>query len=148
MDPLNYPRATPVRQHGDDRRLAWLEVLGDLLPGDLNVTTVYPGAKLGWHRHWHQDDYMLVVAGTLKVGCWREIDIGPEDEVGRDLIWTTLDARHPQTYRIPAGWWHGYMALGGEATIITYITQHYNPDDEARMPMVHTPEMVWDTVPR
>ena len=143
MDALIRPTATPVRQHGDDRRLAWLEILGDLLPGDLTVTTVYPGAKLGWHRHWHQDDYMLVVAGTLKVGCWRDVETDIEGMAERDVVWRTLDARHPETYRIPADWWHGYCAIGGEATALTYITQRYTPADEARMSPTLTPDIVW-----
>jgi hypothetical protein len=61
-----------IKISADDRRTAWLEVFkGSNMPGDLTVTWVEPGAILAWHRHEHQDDWMLVVEGTLKVGLWR-----------------------------------------------------------------------------
>ena len=131
------PELTPIRMHGDDRRLVWLELLGSLLPGDLSVTWVYPGATLAWHRHEHQDDYMVVLRGVLKVGMWapQAVDevMWPGDPE-KVVQWETLDEHHPRLLRIPAYWWHGYQNLGSEpALVLTYITQHYNPKDEHRM---------------
>lgn len=148
------PALSPIRAHSDDRRTAWLELLGPLLPGDLSVTWVHRDAILGWHRHEKQDDYMTVTAGALKVGCWmRYLDAfpGSPDESspgdGQLIRWFTLDARNPQMLRIPAGWWHGYQSIGDEAAcVVTYITRHYDPQDEGRCPIFHGPDFV--RVPR
>lgn len=151
---MREPALSPIRAHSDDRRTAWLETLGDELPGDLTITWVHPDAILGWHRHEKQDDLMVCVQGVLKVGCWMnylDAHPGSPDEsspgTGQYIRWITLDARNPQMLRIPAGWWHGYQSIGDEsACVVTYITQHYNPQDEFRTPIFNGPDFV--RVPR
>lgn len=107
--------------------MVWLELFDPAFKdGNLNVTWVQPGAILGWHRHQHQDDYMVVLDGTLRVGQWRE--------GASDLFWTTLSGHHPAELQIPRGWWHGYQNIGDrEALVLTWITQPYNPKDEERL---------------
>ena len=136
---MSDPTLTPIRAHSDDRRTAWLELLGPLLPGDLTVTWVHPDAILGWHQHHHQDDYMVVVAGVLKVGTWEECYMGPgelEPYAATGPRWFTLDARNPQVLHIPKGQWHGYQSIGdASACVVTYTSQHYDPSDEYRKPV-------------
>ena len=36
--------------------------------GDINVSIIEPGAAALWHRHMEQDDYQIVIKGSLKVG--------------------------------------------------------------------------------
>ena len=36
--------------------------------GDINVSIIEPGAVALWHRHMKQDDYQIVIKGSLKVG--------------------------------------------------------------------------------
>jgi len=117
-----------VKIHTDDRRCAWLEVFHDALPqGQLNVTTVWPGAILAWHRHEKQDDAMLVIHGTLKVGMW-----WPNH--AHQVAWTTLTHLDPQEYWIPRGAWHGYQNIGSDpAVVLTWINQPYDHTDEYRM---------------
>lgn len=117
-----------MKIHTDDRRCAWLEIFRDALPhGQLNVTTVWPGAILGWHRHEKQDDSMLVIRGMLKVGMWWPNR--PES-----VAWTTLTDLDPREYWIPRGAWHGYQNIGPDpAILLTWINQPYTPSDEQRM---------------
>ncbi len=128
--------------HSDDRRTVWADVLAEArLPGDLNVTWVEPGALLAWHRHEQQDDWMLVVEGTLKVGMW--VDGDPES-----IEWQVLTDRNPEPLFIPRGEWHGYQNIGpGRACVITYITQPYNPSDELRLDPRHVP-ISWERIAR
>jgi len=146
----------PIRVHADDRRTAWLDgFAGAGLPGDLNVTWVEPGAILAWHRHEQQDDWMLVVEGTLKVGFWRGQQDAPfpgmvttPQWVVDEARWEVLTDRDPKTLVIERGWWHGYQNIGpGRACVITYITQHYTPQDEFRL-APHLVPLFWDRVAR
>lgn len=117
-----------MRIHVDDRRCAWVDVFADALPhGQLNVTTIWPGAILAWHRHEQQDDRMLVIRGSLKVGVW-----WPDHP--EQVAWTVLTELHPDEYYIPRGAWHGYQNLGTDpAIVLTWINQPYNPKDELRL---------------
>jgi len=36
--------------------------------GQVDISIIYPGTRIFWHRHRHQNDYMLVVKGSLRVG--------------------------------------------------------------------------------
>lgn len=163
-----------MRSHSDDRRTVWLELFKDALPtGNLNLTWVQPGAILAWHRHQRQDDHMLVIQGTLKVGRWQEAGrlegwtppgpyipgrvyvvpdgkrIGSSPEyLYKNLDWTVLSEHDPKELKIERGLWHGYQNIGvGEALVLTWITQPYDPTDEERL----SPEAVnisWERVAR
>lgn len=127
-----------MKIHTDDRRCAWLEVFKDALPdGQLNVTTVWPGAILAWHRHEHQDDRMLVISGTLKVGIWWPGK--PED-----VIWEVLTPLDPRECLIPRGAWHGYQNIGHEpAVALSWLNQPYNAKDEHRLHPHHPDTPSW-----
>lgn len=133
----------------DDRRTAWLEVFkGSNMPGDLTVTWVEPGAILAWHRHEQQDDWMLVVEGTLKVGAWRRTGDYPDGAWAYEQQWEVLTDRDPKPLVIQRGWWHGYQNIGpGRACVVTYITRNWSPDDEFRLDPGSIP-ITFDRTPR
>ena len=56
------------RFHMDDRGIRYCDIFPEIEKGDINVSVIEPGAAALWHRHEHQDDYQLVVKGSLKVG--------------------------------------------------------------------------------
>ena len=56
------------RFHMDDRGIRYCDVFPDIEKGDINISIIEPGAAALWHRHAHQDDYQLVIKGSLKVG--------------------------------------------------------------------------------
>lgn len=137
----------------DDRRTAWLEVFkGSNMPGDLTVTWIEPGAILAWHRHEQQEDWMLVLEGTLKVGAWRGHEeksfLDDMEWVVDEVQWEALTDRAPKPLVIRRGWWHGYQNIGpGRACVLTYITQPYNPQDEFRLSPSEVP-LRWERVAR
>ena len=56
------------RFHMDDRGIRYCDIFPEIEKGDINVSIIEPGAAALWHRHMHQDDYQIVVKGSLKVG--------------------------------------------------------------------------------
>ena len=56
-----------LRQYDDDRANRLCDVVPEL-KGDINISYVYPGSTMLWHRHRWQSDYQLVVRGSLKIG--------------------------------------------------------------------------------
>lgn len=116
-------RAPRVNIHGDERRLGIFNIFGDATPGQVNIVRLYPDQLCGWHRHLRQTDYYFCVAGVVKVGL--AADLGPSQFV-------VLDARNPEVLEVPKGTWHGYIAIGGEATLLQYLDHKYDPTDEER----------------
>ena len=58
------------RFHMDDRGIRYCDIFPEIEKGDINISIIEPGAAALWHRHTHQDDYQLVVKGSLKVGVF------------------------------------------------------------------------------
>ena len=56
------------RFHMDDRGIRYCDIFPEIEKGDINVSIIEPGAAALWHRHMHQDDYQIVIKGSLKVG--------------------------------------------------------------------------------
>lgn len=116
------------RKHDDDRRRSVNDVFNTPKTfGDLNISYIYPGRTVAWHRHLKQLDYWFVIKGSLKVGLY--------DESQKKLMWVYLHERERKTLRIPPGIWHGWKNISGEEAILMYwITKKYDPEkpDEQR----------------
>jgi len=56
------------RFHMDDRGIRYCDICPKIEKGDINVSIIEPGAAALWHRHMEQDDYQIVIKGSLKVG--------------------------------------------------------------------------------
>jgi len=56
------------RFHMDDRGTRYCDIFPEIEKGDINVSIIEPGAAALWHRHMKQDDYQIVIKGSLKVG--------------------------------------------------------------------------------
>ena len=138
--------------HVDDRRLFYGNIFPDAgLAGDLNVVVLQPGALIAWHRHQHQTDYLFCVKGSVKVGMHGTVTA--KNQQGEILgvthlapFFTILHERHNEVCTIEPDTWHGYMNLSdGESILLSYNTQHFNPEDEERrMPDPNE----WKTAPR
>lgn len=156
-----------MKVHSDDRRTAFLEIFATAFKdGDLTATWIEPGAILGWHRHQHQDDHMLVLVGSLKIGTWVQGEPLVDNYPGKTLIsdhtihgfvgnqpifdlqWTVLTDHAPRELVIPRGKWHGYQNIGHDrCLVLTWITQKYDPSDEERLSPASVP-ISWERIPR
>ena len=129
-------RRARVRTHIDDRRLFY----GAIFPtdhGDVNVIHLYGGALSAWHRHQRQTDWFFCTRGRVKIG-W----IGEDWDGG----WIILDERQPGPVPIVPRTWHGYQAFDGDATLVMWASEHYDPTDEERKSIADM-GVAWDRVP-
>lgn len=144
-----------MHTYADDRGRSVMSLLDHVgeLPGQFNASVMYAGAVKAWHRHARQDDHWMVLSGALKIGLFNSeervmtatlrlagptpgadkvatVEIGPNQ--GRPIF---LSEHRPGVLHIPAGLWHGGVAVGGrEALLLYYVTQKYDPQrpDEER----------------
>ena len=136
----------------DDRGRSFMSIFDHLeFKGQFNSSVMYSGAVKAWHRHFRQDDHWVVMSGNLKIGLYnstsgplvaklmlattipsqeREIQLTIEQDSGKAVF---LGEHQPGILRIPAGLWHGGVAVGGDALLLYYVTRKYdptNPDEE------------------
>ena len=67
------------RFHMDDRGVRYCDIFPEIEKGDINVSIIEPGAAALWHRHKNQDDYQIVIKGSLKVGLCNAPYMGADD---------------------------------------------------------------------
>jgi dTDP-4-dehydrorhamnose 3,5-epimerase len=136
----------------DDRGRSMMSIFDHLgLPGQINVGVMYANVVKAWHRHAKQDDHWCVLSGNLKIGLFNTENkaITAELLVSGTASSTVLEIpansgkavflgeHRPGVLRIPAGLWHGAVAVGGrDATLLYYVTNRYDPanPDEERFP--------------
>ncbi len=145
-----------MHTYSDDRGFSLMSIFDHLaeLPGQFNVSTMYAGAIKAWHRHQRQDDHWVVVTGDIKVGLFNTEERpltaelllagpqpGTEQRRGLEIAPESGQAVHlgehrPGVLRIPAGLWHGGVAIGGrDAVLLYYVTRKYDaakPDEERK----------------
>lgn len=137
----------------DDRGRSAMSILDHVgsLPGQFNACTMYAGAVKAWHRHALQDDYWIPLSGDLKIGLFNttnstmttELRLAGADAGGETVVEIVLPQycgkavylgeHRPGVLRIPAGMWHGGVAVGGDALQLYHVTRKYdpaNPDEE------------------
>jgi len=98
----------------------------DLYPhidGQITVSIVEPHQFSGWHSHALQYDIFFVASGNLKIGI-----ISPDGKVTEVF----LSSDRPETVFIPSGFWHCYKSGECAATLVYYLSQKHNEDDEYR----------------
>ena len=125
-----------MRVHGDDRRLGYWAVF-PTDHGDVNILHLYDGALSAWHRHQRQTDWFFCAKGCVKIG-WIKDDQGG---------WIVLDERNPGPVEITPNTWHGYQAFAGNATLVMWASEHYDPTDEEKK-SVDEMGVAWQRVPR
>lgn len=93
------------------------------MSGQVTVSIVQPNQFSGWHCHKLQYDIFFVASGELKIGI-----ISPEGEITE----VYLKSEKPETVFIPAGYWHSYRSGEHQVTLVYYLSQKHNEDDEFR----------------
>jgi dTDP-4-dehydrorhamnose 3,5-epimerase-like enzyme len=93
------------------------------IDGQITVSIVEPGQFSGWHSHAQQYDIFFVASGNLKIGI-----ISPDGEVTEVI----LNSEKPESVFIPTGYWHCYKSGECAATLVYYLSQKHNEEDEFR----------------
>jgi len=101
--------------------------------GQAYMTTTYPGVVKAWHKHGKQTDNIVCVCGMIKLALYDGRSGSPtHGEVGEFY----LGVHNPVLVQVPAGVYHGWMAVSQEeAVIINIPTRPYDRDhpDEQRL---------------
>jgi dTDP-4-dehydrorhamnose 3,5-epimerase len=128
--------------HSDYRADRYLDVFL-LDKGQINISIIYPGTIVAFHRHKKQIDHWLVVQGTLEVITVTEDkknynDINIDNYILKDGVYREGFNTCIGPLMIASKVWHGYRCLGNEpAILIYYVTEKYdssNPDEERITP--------------
>ena len=125
----------PRQRHADDRGYVTEILRSDEAHfegfGQAYVTACYPGVVKAWHRHGKQTDFFYVVSGTMKVGLH---DDRPESPSRGEYQVILLGERGDDVQLlIPAGVWHGMMAIEKFSIMLNIPTTLYDydePDEE------------------
>ena len=95
--------------------------------GQVLVSVLYPGVIKGLHRHSKQTDYTTCIKGNIKYVVAKEKAGGSREADFKTFV---VGETNPILIKIPPGYWHGYMVLGGEKAIILHtMDKTYNPQE-------------------
>lgn len=91
----------------------------------------YPGIIKAFHYHREQTDYWVAAAGQLQVAL---VDMRLDSPTYGAKNTLYVGALRPWQILIPPGVAHGYKVLGGQPSLLVYLTDRvYNPADEGRI---------------
>jgi len=115
-----------TQYHEDDRAQRLLNIF-DIPGGQINVSHVNSTEHVvAWHKHNIQTDFWICLKGAFKVG----LAIPNGDRF--NVKWEYLSDKTQKYIEIPPGVYHGYKALIPGSTLLYYLTEKYNPQDEIR----------------
>jgi len=99
----------------------------------INRSLVLPGAIKAWHLHLQQEDIWYVPPESyFLVGL---LDLRKKSPTSNLQMRFVMGADQSQFLLIPRGVAHGMANLSTfEGEIIYFVNQHFNPDDELRLP--------------
>ena len=133
-------RIEPFPVYPDDRGY-FLEVhrmgcgLGSAFPFEstqVSAALNYPGAVKAFHFHLHQTDCWIPTRGLFQVAL-ADLRAGSPTFGQRNTLY--VGPLRPWRILIPPGVAHGYKIIGGEESLLVYLTDRfYNPEDEGRIP--------------
>ena len=125
----------PRTRHADDRGYVTEILRSDedhfAKFGQAYVTACYAGVVKAWHRHNKQIDYFYAVSGTVKVGLYDDREGSPTRGEYQTVMLGECGANAQLV--IPAGIWHGLMAMHTFSMVLNVPTEVYDhaaPDEE------------------
>ena len=128
----------PRTRHTDDRGYVTEVLRSDEEDfekfGQAYIAACYPGVVKAWHKHAKQNDNFYAASGTLKVGLYDDREGSPTK--GEYQVVILGERGDDARLRIPAGVWHGMMAIDGFSVMLNIPTELYDYDepDEIRAP--------------
>ena len=141
-------RLVELTRHEDDRGYLYeiIHATDDFLPkfGQIYaVCSPVRGTIRAFHKHYQLWDYFCVVRGAAKFVLARMDDDAVETRVRHGRVCEpdalqihVLTERRPSLLVVPAGTWHGWMALEDNTVVVATGSEVYNREnpDEIRIP--------------
>lgn len=95
--------------------------------GQVYLATAFPGVVKAWHTHRRKVEYLVCVAGMVKVALF---DPRPDSPTRGEVDEFFIGVWRPQRLCVPTGVWHGLKCIStGEALVIITASELYNPAD-------------------
>lgn len=98
--------------------------------GQVYMTTTYPGVVKAWHLHRKQTDNVACIQGMIKLALY---DSRKESSTYGEVNQFYLGIHNPMLIQIPAGVYHGWMAVSREEAVVvnipTEVYNYENPDE-------------------
>ena len=112
--------------------------------GQVYMTTTYPGVVKAWHKHEKQADNIACVAGMIRMAMY---DGRPGSPTFKEIDEFYLGVHNPLLVQVPAGVYHGWMAVSPEEAVIVNIpTEAYDrehPDEQRLDPHENDIPYLW-----
>lgn len=125
---------TNLKEFSDSRgafsetfRRSWFPWI-DWTRTQMNRSKSKQGVLRGLHYHFHQVDYWLVMAGTLRVGL---ADLRPNSPTYKQTATLDVSPDDLQGVFIPIGVAHGFYALT-DVTLLYVVNNYYNDGSDER----------------
>ena len=142
------PKVIDLIQHVDDRGYLYEIIHGsdDFMDKFGQVYVVgnpARGAIRAFHAHDELVDYFHIVKGSAKFVLFKREE-GTEINPDKSQVFV-LTERKPQLLIVPSGWYHGWMSLEDNTTMISTSNREYNKDnpDEHRISPYVLGEDIW-----
>jgi dTDP-4-dehydrorhamnose 3,5-epimerase len=98
----------------------------------VSAASNFPGTIKAFHFHLHQTDCWTPARGMMQVALV-DLRLGSPSFGRRNTMY--VGTMRPWRILIPPGVAHGYKVIGGEESMLVYLTDRlYNPQDEGRIP--------------
>lgn len=135
------------------------ESIFDLFPecrlyknGQINIGTINSKSIKAFHMHRKQKDFWFCTDGTLMVVLIKGVDLIDGEYIKNEdfKIETHYISRsNGLRLEIPEGVWHGVKNVSStkEATLLYFVTEKYDENDEIRMPWNYFGEEIWSPPP-
>jgi dTDP-4-dehydrorhamnose 3,5-epimerase len=102
--------------------------------GQAYITCTLPGVVKAWYRHHQQCDQIALIKGELVLVLFD----ARKDSPTRDILMEIgITEERPMLVQIPPGVWHGFKALGCDATYLLHLNSvafEFEHTDEDRLP--------------
>lgn len=100
--------------------------------GQTSHSVTLPGSIKAFHYHNLQDDLWYFISGQARVVL---ADMRKDSPTKATVQVVIMGEDDPKLVLIPKGVAHGFQVLGNKPAVLVYhTTQHYNPNDEIRIP--------------
>ena len=135
------------RFHMDDRGIRYCDIFPEIEKGDINVSIIEPGAAALWHRHMHQDDYQIVIKGSLKVGMCNAPYMDKDDLAHLPFAEEQITSIYQQREELLENWKELRKTAGGDLDEwpedTGVVDWHYLSERNASNGALFIPRYLW-----
>lgn len=139
------PLITRLDERGREAHLFRADEAEAVRFGQVQLTSLFPGAIKAWRRHRVRTDVVACVQGTVRLGLYDARDESPSSGLAIEIF---LGPHNPVRVTIPPRVWFGYKGIGTEEALLVVLTDHADsvkvPDEDTWDPHINDIPFDWD----